>query len=149
MFRKEPLVISKTDLADWLTMTTQGVTRLEKIGVIHKIEKGKYDAKKCMQQYIEYLRTTTRMGSPLELKLERAHKTKIEREIKEIELAELQGDLIRRGKVEKQAYETGRMVRDSVLAVPSKISNALDKADAATIRKTYEDELTDALRSIS
>ncbi len=68
----------------------------------------------------------------------------------ELQLAEMSGVLVRKDQVESAAYETGRMLRDMMLAVPGKIADAIAaESDPRTVENLLREEFRKVLDEIS
>ena len=75
----------------------------------------------------------------------RARREEAEATMAELELEKMRGTLVERQKVEEAAMRLGRMLRDSIMGVPTKIAPSLaEMADAFQV----EQALSDALRQI-
>lgn len=68
----------------------------------------------------------------------------------ELQLAALSGDLVKREAVERAAFEAGRLLRDMVLSVPSRLAAELAAMnDAQAIEGRIRDELRKVLDELS
>lgn len=82
------------------------------------------------------------------------HKARGVREVYEAQLAKLEFEekskkLIDAEKVKRQAFEIGRITRDSILSIPDRVSAELAGiTDQATIHSLLTKELTNALQEI-
>jgi hypothetical protein len=63
----------------------------------------------------------------------------------ELQLAEMEGSFVKRDSVERAAYETGRLLRDMILSVPSRLATELS---AMTEPQEVELRLRDELRKV-
>ena len=68
----------------------------------------------------------------------------------ELELQRMQGDLVSRDRVERAASETGRLLRDMVLSVPSRVaSEVAAMTDPVAVEARLRAELRGALEDVS
>lgn len=89
-------------------------------------------------------------GEPLKPTQVAAWKTAIEAQIKTLELAKLRGELVPADLVEQRLEHVGRVTRDSVLAVPSRLAQQLAAlTDPAELEIVLERELTRALLAVA
>lgn len=67
----------------------------------------------------------------------------------ELQLAEMAGNLVHRDKVERAAFESGRLLRDMILSVPSGVAAELvAMTDAQAIEARLRDELRKVLDNL-
>lgn len=68
----------------------------------------------------------------------------------ELQLEEMSGNLVRRERVERAAYEAGRLLRDMVLSVPSKIAaETAAMSDPQAVEARIRDELRKVLDELA
>jgi hypothetical protein len=79
----------------------------------------------------------------------RARREEIERALKQLDLLERRGALVRASEVEKAAAETARQVRNAMLAIPDRLAPVLDPANPGRAHKLLTDEIGKALRELS
>ena len=78
--------------------------------------------------------------------LERSKKLRVERQAKELQLAELRGELVRVSSVSTLVYDVLSALRSSLLQLPDRISLELaDLSEPTAIRTRLRSELGDAL----
>jgi hypothetical protein len=79
----------------------------------------------------------------------RARREEIERALKQLDLLERRGALVRASEVERAAAETARQVRNAVLAIPDRLAPVLDPSNPGRAHKLLTDELQKALRELT
>jgi phage terminase Nu1 subunit (DNA packaging protein) len=135
-------------LAEWLDLSERRVRQLRDEGVIDEERPGAYDLKKCVKQYIRYLRTTSSKGN---LTDERVMLTRAKRESVEMENRLRKGEL-HEGKDIETALKTILLnFRARVLALPAKLSPQLATMgdQQAEIFDLLKRELDEALEELS
>ena len=70
--------------------------------------------------------------------------------LRELELAEKQGKLIDRSKVEREWFEHGRLIRDAFLGIPARLGSLLASiSDPHQIHQLLDAELRKALNEVA
>ena len=92
--------------------------------------------------------TTEQGGSPYWTA--RTEREQAEAEKAKLEVLKMRGDLVERQRVERASYEAGRLLRDMVLAVPSKVApEVLALQSAQEVEAKMRDELRRVLAELS
>ena len=80
----------------------------------------------------------------------RTEREQAEAEKAKLEVLKMRGDLVERQRVERASYEAGRLLRDMVLAVPSKVApEVLALQSAQEVEAKMRDELRRVLAELS
>jgi phage terminase Nu1 subunit (DNA packaging protein) len=139
------LQVSKMTISNWindgLPYEMQGKRRTFPISKAIKwlIEHGKIDVSTEILDEID----RTELPPDLRDKLASA-------ELKEFKLAKEKGLVIDRDEVERQAFEIGKKLKESLKTIPIRISDELASLnDAHTIRNRLEDEVNKILEDVS
>lgn len=80
----------------------------------------------------------------------RTQREEAEAEKAQLEVRKMRGDLVDRERVERASYEAGRLLRDMVLSVPSKVApEVLALASPQAVEARLRDELRKVLSELS
>ena len=124
---------------------------LEKKGIIIKPSRGQYDVVLSMQAYIQYkidLAIKDFAGDDIDYAEARRRNELAKAKLGELQLAELQGELVRADEIAKAAYNKGKMIKDSLLNIPDRIApivaaesnlDLVHKSLTLEIRQTIQD----------
>jgi phage terminase Nu1 subunit (DNA packaging protein) len=88
--KSEVTLISASELAEWLCIELQVVSRLAQAGVLPKASRGKYPQKEAVQAYIRYTRSQNRRKTA-DLDLN-SQNLKLEKEKEDLRLVRLKAD---------------------------------------------------------
>ena len=69
-------------------------------------------------------------------------------ELKEFKLAKEKGIVIEKEEVERQAYEIGKKLKDSLYAIPVRLADELTNLESNEIRNRIEEEISKTLEDI-
>ncbi len=129
-------------LADIFNITQRRVQQLAAEGVVIKIGWNAYDLWESVKGYIRFLKD-----------LEKTEQNKLvgaNRRIKDIALQQLEGGLVEKDMVKKEAFDTGRKVRDAMLNIPDRLSPLLTTVKSERkIRKMLTTEIKNALIEVN
>ncbi len=132
-----PLYPAST-IAKLFNLTERRVQQLAKEGVIPKAERGKYDLVGATRGYIKYLqdRALGQHAAPTDLQAEKLRLTAATADEKELQVAQLRGDLIPAHVVSNLWGDMVGAMRARLLALPPRLAS---KAIAATGLREIED----------
>ena len=153
--------ISQAEFARRNGWSKQYVAKLVKQGRI-QLEGGKIDpvaAKRAIDQLAEpstALRETTDVSTPTDSRravdyaTARTMREAFRAKMAKLDYEEREGKLVDARKVRDDAFQTGRMVRDGVLAIPDRMADVLAaESDPAKVRQLLIDELETVLEKLS
>lgn len=138
-------------VAQELDLSTKMVNDLIARGTITKKDRGQYDLVEARTEYIRHLRSVAAgraKAGELDLGEERARLAKEQADAKEMENANLRGELVFIDDVAKQFGQQASAVRTRLLAIPSKaaplVLNCTKPAEArAVIQEMIEEALNE------
>lgn len=147
-----PDTCSKADLAVILGISTRAVSDWDTRGVLIRAAGGRYQTLPSINNYIAHLRDkkagksseTTKTGRSLAD--EKAEAVRIDRQIKEIKLAQLQGDVLTLDEVTSSWGTFAASVKGMVLAIPGRARQTiphLTAHDGETLKHIVRDMLTE------
>ncbi|MMZ43905.1 hypothetical protein D1872_54760 [compost metagenome] len=141
--------VGTKDIAEIIGKSTQWVSQLTREGVLQKKGHGKYRLDETIQAYIAYVvgeqgETKTRIGD------EKADLTRIKKEMAQLELDEMRGNLHRSEDIQQAWGDMLVEFRKRVTALPFSLANKLAYlSDEKEVRETLNTELVAALKSLS
>lgn len=129
--------LSPRNVADWAAR-----------GVLVRSENGRYVTVPSIQEYIRVLREQAagRASGNSELAEEKANNERIKREMAEIKLAQLRGDVLTLDEVVESWTKFALAVKGAVLSLPTKARSTiphLTAHDGETLKRICRDTLTD------
>jgi phage terminase Nu1 subunit (DNA packaging protein) len=149
-------IVSVGKVAKALNLTPQRIQQLSKEG-LPKEDRGKYDLGKCMLWYIRYLQAALEKkavpmanGVYAGEREERIRLLRAEADLKEIELAKEQGQLVAIADVESEWSNLVVTTKARILAIPPRVAPELvGEASRVVIQAKLEKEVKEALRLLA
>lgn len=151
MAKQQSRIVSTSELAEILGLTDRRIRQLEKAGIIHKLERGKFDLAQAVQQYIAWIKAqAAESDEELDLKKEKALLTRANRQKVELELKIMRGELHRSEDVRRVMNDMLGAFRARCLAIPSKAAPRLQgQTDLAVIQDIIKKEVYEALTELA
>jgi phage terminase Nu1 subunit (DNA packaging protein) len=145
-----PDICTKPDLSLLLDISIRALGDLDAKGVLVKAPKnGTYFTRQSIKNYIEKLRNAAagrEEGRTNPLNDERVASERISRQIAELKLAQMRGDILTLDEVSESWSKFATAVKTAALSIPSKARTMiphLTAHDAETIRTLVKDMLND------
>lgn len=145
-----PDICTKPDLSNLLNLSIRALGDLDAKGVLVKAPKnGTYFTRQSVANYIEKLRAAAagrEEGRTNPLADERVASERINRQISELKLAQMRGDILTLDEVTESWSKFAIAVKTAALSLPSKARTTiphLTAHDAETIRTLVKDMLND------
>lgn len=142
-------------IAKLLLLTERRVQQLTTEGIIPKAERGRYELAPAVQGYIRFLQERHLGqegddGADATLAGEKLKKLTAEREMKELELGEMRGQLHREGAIVRTYSARVVAARAKMLSLPKKLAPQLvEMADPVEIETIIKAEIYAALRELA
>lgn len=149
------VVVAGSYLANIFGITDRRVRQLAEEGVITRVKKGRYDLVESIKGYIIYLKTNqdikeSKNEADLDYDMERAKHERIKREIAELNLAEMKGQIHYADDVEKVMNDMLSNFRSKVLSMASKLAPILiARNDINQIQDMINKEAYEVLEELS
>lgn len=143
---------STSELAEILGLSDRRIRQLEQEGVISKIERGKFNLPKAVQQYISWIKSqaAAKYEEELDLRKEKTLLTRAQRQKTELELQIMRGELHRSEDVQRVMNDMLGAFRARCLAIPSKAAPQIQgQTDLAVIQDVIKKEVYEALAELS
>lgn len=140
-------IVNQKQLAEIIGITDRHVRRLEEQGIINKTGNGKYDLTSCIDAYYKH---KYRPPSNAEYEREHALHEKVKREIAEIELMELKGNMHKADDIKR--IMTGMLInfKGKMLTIPGTVSARLiNQSNPNVIDNILTKEVKVALQELS
>jgi phage terminase Nu1 subunit (DNA packaging protein) len=142
--------IGGADLCALLDLSPAPLTDLKKREIAVHIAHDAYDLEETVRRYVKHLRGIAAGWGTAEqaanLTTERARLAKEQADAQALKNAALRGELVKAEDVERQWSDVLRQVRARILAVPSRLRQALDLRPEAA--EAIDRELRDALTEL-
>lgn len=152
---KFPDVCSKTDLSVLLGVSIRTLTDLAATGVLVTApKKGTYLTKPSVQNYVKKLQLAASNRAEEQrnpLNDEKLLTERVTREIQEMKLAQIKGEVLSLDEVSENWSSFARKVKTAVLAIPTKLRQKLPhltNADGDVMRKTVRRILQDLAKEV-
>jgi len=145
-------LVSVGKLASAMNVTTRWVNKLVEEGMPRE-ERGKYDLAKCLLWYIRYLQAALERravpspdGEFSSMKEERLALLRVERELREIELAEKRGGVVSISDVEKTLSDLVLTTKARIMGVAPRLAAELvGESSRVMIQAKIEKAIREAL----
>lgn len=132
-------------IADLLSLTPQRIRQLVNEGIIPDGKKGKYDLKITVVAYLEYLRSMVKGRDDSKATHEKK-KLQKEARLKELAVQKLEGKLVDAADVEREAFNAGRQIRDSITNLSDRLAPLLAvESDPDKVFKIMSEEIRKVL----
>lgn len=144
---------TQAECAEWLDLSERRFRELLDEGVIERADKGAYDLKTVVQQYVRNLRevaagrggaTSQANKADEDARLARARADKAE-----MELAEARGLLVPADQIGDALNSAVQIMRTRVLAIPTKAAPRVGAKDVAAAEQVIRAEVVEALSELS
>lgn len=136
---------STSQMAKLFDCTGRYIVTLENDGVIKKIARGKYELEPTVTAYIRFLRDRTSNethSEDIDFHKEKARDTKLQADLREMELAEKRSELIPLEVVTEEVLEVSSIFASNLEAISGRLANDLARcADPAQVHTILFDEL--------
>jgi len=148
---KSEMIFTTNQLAELLNLTPRRVQQLAEEGVLVKADRGKYKALDSIQNYIKSIQDKQGTGkTDVDYFDERALHEKAKREMAEMELSVMRGDLHRSQDVKYVMNDMIAAFRSRMLALPAKLSpQLLGKNKLPVINNLLMTDICEALKELS
>lgn len=154
--RIDDIVVSPKVLADTLGITDRQIRNLAEQGIVEKTDKGRYLFKSSVKAYITLLKVAQRskeekerFGDSLDLEEEKAKHEVLKREITEIRLQLIKGNVHRAEDVERVITDMFIKFRSKMQAMPAKLAKRLENKGSLEIQEALREEIGDALNELA
>jgi len=138
-----------SELGAVIGKTPQWIGQLTREGILKKVARGKYILGEAVQAYIEHVEDGRTEGDRSRLQDERAELTRIKKEIADLELRKLRGELHSAKDVELLVSDMILTTKAQLQVIPSKLAARLENESAATIEREIRREINAALESLA
>lgn len=140
-------IATTQELAAILGVTDRRVQQLQKEGVISQVGRNEYNLSETIQRYIRSFQVGS---SNKKYQDERTKLTQANREIAEIELQLLKGDVHRSDDVRDILHEMLSNFRSRLLVIPARVAVEISAvSDVGEIQQILKREVSDALTELS
>lgn len=143
------MILSAQDLATLLGVSVRQVQLLVKEGVIVRVEAGKFDAAKSVQNRIaQASQKVSGQVAKASLDKEKTRLAKEQADAQRLKNMALRGEMVPRAEVEREWTDVMRTVRTAVIACTSRIRNRLPHLTAHD-GQVIDRELREALTALA
>lgn len=151
----QTLLVSSKVLEDLFSVTDKTIRNYAEQGIVERATHGKYKFLPSIKGYIAVLKlagsrkTVEIDGEELDLDAERAAHERLKRQITEIKLQLIQGQVHKAEDVEAVMTDMLERFKAKITSLPGKLAKQLEGEDKVTIQKILQEELYDALKELS
>lgn len=144
---------TQAECAEWLDISERRFREMLDEGVIERADKGAYDLKSVVQQYVRNIREVAagRGGGAAQVTkaVEDTRLARIRADRAEMEFAEMRAELIPADHISDAINAAVQIMRTRVLAVPAKAAHRVGAKDARTAESIIRDEIVEALHELT
>jgi phage terminase Nu1 subunit (DNA packaging protein) len=142
--------VTGTVLASMLGLSDMRVSQLRSEGVIQRDQQRQYPLLQSVQQYCEFLRGSSRGSDTAKAEqIERTRLAKVNADLKEKQLAELEGDLLRASVVRAQDARLATILRNNLQSIPDRLASILAaESDERTVYNAMSTEIRTSLEAV-
>lgn len=142
----DPILVAVTDLARLFGISARRIQQLADLGVLERVEHGKYDLADSTLKYCEYLRG---IETSKDEKTARTRMITIKADLAELEHARQVGELVARPGLDSAMKKLGITLRNNILSAPDRLAAILAaEADAKSVYEILDIELRKLLGDI-
>lgn len=149
------MAVSSSVLENIFGTTDRWIRKLADEGIVIRESHGKYMLYESIRNYITFLKVNNRKKTPVpiegevkDLDTERAEHEHIKRQISEIKLMLIKGQVHKAEDVEAVMTDMLERFKTRVLALPSKLAVKLERKGRVKIQKVLEEELHQCLNEL-
>jgi len=148
MVTTSKIIVNQAAVCAALDLSTTHVNRLEKEGIVIKLDHNKYDLIKSIKRYIKRLKGQEGSQSGEDYYAERARLTKAQADEREIKNAKAKGELIPIEVAEMVWCDAAILLRNNLLNLPNKLSHVVAPlTETPEIAEEIKKELIHVLES--
>lgn len=142
---------TQSECADWLDISERRLRELIDEGVIDRAEKGQYDVKAVVQQYVRNLREIAagRGGGSGTKAEDEARLAKAKADKAEMEAAQMRGELIPADTIAETLQSAVMVMKTRMLAVPPRAASEVGARNVASAEKVIRGHINEALTELS
>ncbi|MEG0371241.1 MAG: hypothetical protein RR645_03000 [Clostridium sp.] len=149
------VVVAGSYLANLFGITDRRVRQLAEEGVIVRVKKGRYDLVESIKGYIVFIKTNqdikdSKSDADLDYDREKAMHERVKREMAELNLAEMKGQVHYADDVQKVMNDMLSNFRSKILSMAAKLSPILvARSDVSQIQAMINKEAHEVLEELS
>ncbi|QQE75708.1 hypothetical protein KDJ56_07155 [Brevibacillus composti] len=145
------MVVSTSDMAEILGVSTRWIQQLTKDGILIQESRGKFHLPENIQRYIRYVENMHEDGGQkIDYNKEKALHERAKRKIAEMDLAEKEQLLIQVSEVEKVLEKMVGLFKARCLTIPAKVSPLVQyETELPVIVGLLKKEINEALQELS
>lgn len=144
---------TQAECAEWLDISERRFRELLDEGVIERAEKGGYELRRVVQQYVRNLREVAagRGGGEEQIvkATEEARRMKAQADKAELEVAQMRGELVPADQIAEALNAAVMVMKTRLGAVPAKAASAVGARDVAVAEKVIREHVNEALTELS
>lgn len=150
------LEVTEAELAEYLGLSDRRIRVLAKEGIVHKTKPARYDLKKSVNGYINFIKDTKKEEKQGIEKIKLAREAeglmhdKLKKRKTELQVMQIEKEMIFTKDVITIWTDFAAMVKSKLLNMPTKLAPQLTGIeDTAAIKKAITSEVVEALNEIS
>lgn len=142
-------IIKQTELAAIVGKTPRWIRQMTSEGILKQVSRGKYVLSDAVQAYIEHAEGGRQEDNRPRLKDEQTELTRIKKEIADLELSQLRGELHKGEDVEKFVSNMILAVKVKLQAIPTRLAPQLENESTSVIEAAIRREINAALKGLA
>jgi phage terminase Nu1 subunit (DNA packaging protein) len=144
---------TQAECADWLDLSERRFRELLDADVISRADKGQYEVKAVVREYVRHLREVAagRGGGEAQVVKadEEARRMKAQADKAEIEVAQMRGELLAADEVAEVVQSAVQVMKTRLTAIPAKAAPMVGARDVAIAEKVIREHVHEALTELS
>jgi len=144
---------TQAECAEWLDMSERRFRELLDEGVIARADKGRYELKSVVGQYVRHIREVAagRSGGDEQVSKSAADARKMQAQAEkaEIEVAQLRGELIPADQIADVVHAAVQTMKTRLTAIPAKAAVAVGARNVAVAEKVIREHVNEALTELA
>jgi len=144
---------TQAECAEWLRISSRRFRELIDEGVISRADKGDYDVKSVVGEYVDNLREVAAgRGGGIQQANKAdadARKANAQAEMAELKAAEMRAALVPADEVATTLHEAVTMMKTSLLSIPAKAAARVGAKDVARAEQVIRDAVVEALEALT
>lgn len=144
---------TQTECADWLDMSERRFRELVDEGVIVRAEKGQYEVKTVVHQYVRHIREVAAGRGGGEGQIikadEEARRMRALADKAELEVAQAKGELVPADQIGEAIGAAVQVMKTRLTAIPAKAAPLVGARDVAIAEKVIREQVHEALTELA
>ena len=143
------MIVQTSELAAIVGKSDRWIRQLTTDGILKQVKRGKYILSDAVQAYIAHIEGGKADDNRPRLRDEQAELTRIKKEIADLELSRLRGELHHAKDVETLVSDLILTTKAKLQAIPTKLAPRLDGEPSTVIEREIRKEINSVLQALA